>query len=121
MAQQPPLGQGPPHYRGFAITLRHTTIGRTPLDEWSARHRDLYLTTHNKYKRQIFMPSVGFKPHNPSKRAAADPRLRPCGHWDRPINNRSMCVCVCVCVCVYVYIYIYIYIRLDATIVHNSK
>jgi hypothetical protein len=31
MAQQPPLGQGP--HRGFTITLRHTTLGRTPLDE----------------------------------------------------------------------------------------
>jgi hypothetical protein len=24
----------PPHYRGFMITLRHTTLGRTYLDEW---------------------------------------------------------------------------------------
>jgi len=23
----------PPHYRGFTITLRHTTLGRIPLDE----------------------------------------------------------------------------------------
>ena len=28
-------------------TQRRTTVGRTPLDEWSARRRDLYLTTHN--------------------------------------------------------------------------
>jgi hypothetical protein len=34
-------------FRGFTITLRHTTLGRTPLDEGSARRRDLYLTTHN--------------------------------------------------------------------------
>ena len=34
MAQQPLCGQGPPHYRGFTILLRHTTLGRTPLDEW---------------------------------------------------------------------------------------
>jgi len=26
-------------------TQRRTTVGRTPLDEWSARRRDLYLTT----------------------------------------------------------------------------
>jgi hypothetical protein len=25
----------------------------------------------------------GIRTHNPSKRAAADPRLRPRGHWDR--------------------------------------
>jgi hypothetical protein len=28
-----PTGPGPYHYRGFTITLRHTTLGRTPLDE----------------------------------------------------------------------------------------
>jgi hypothetical protein len=28
-------------------TQRRTTVGRTPLDKWSARHRDFYLTTHN--------------------------------------------------------------------------
>ena len=28
-----PSGPGSPHYRGFMITLRHTTLGRTPLDE----------------------------------------------------------------------------------------
>jgi len=29
------------------MMLRNTTLGRTPLDEGSARRRDLYLTTHN--------------------------------------------------------------------------
>jgi hypothetical protein len=28
-----PRVRRPPHYRGFTITLRHTTLGRTPLDE----------------------------------------------------------------------------------------
>jgi hypothetical protein len=41
---------------------RRSTVGRTPLDEWSARRRDLYLTTHDTHNRQISMPSVGFKP-----------------------------------------------------------
>ena len=36
---------------GFSITFGHTTLGRTPLDEWSARRRDLYLTTHNTSNR----------------------------------------------------------------------
>ena len=43
-------------------TQRRTTVGRTPLDERSARHRDLYLTTHNTHNRQISMPPVGFEP-----------------------------------------------------------
>jgi hypothetical protein len=39
----------------------HTTLGRTPLDERSARRRDLYLTTHNTHKRQTSMPPAGFE------------------------------------------------------------
>ena len=57
-----PSGPGPPHYRGFTITLRHTTFGRTSLDEWSAHHRDLYLTTHNTHNRQTSVLPVGFEP-----------------------------------------------------------
>ena len=55
MVHDPLVGQGPPHYRSFTTTLRHTTLGRTPLDEWSARRRELYLTAHNTHKRQIFI------------------------------------------------------------------
>ena len=73
-----PRGPGPPHYQGFMITLRHNTLGRIPLDEWSARHRDLYLTKHSTDKRQTTNHSPGWiRSHNPSKRAAAEPRLRP--------------------------------------------
>jgi hypothetical protein len=66
-----PWGPRPPHYQGFTITLRHTTLGRTPLDEWSARRIDLYLTTHNTHNRQTSMPPVfffacpGFFPFDP--------------------------------------------------------
>jgi hypothetical protein len=45
----------------FAITLRHTTFGRVPLDEWSARRRDLYLTTHNTHKRQASITPAAFE------------------------------------------------------------
>ena len=41
---------------------RRTTFDKTPLDEWSTRQRDLYLTTHNAHNRQISMPPVGFEP-----------------------------------------------------------
>ena len=43
-------------------TQRRTTVGRTPLNEWSARRRDLYLTTHDTHNRQISMPPVGIEP-----------------------------------------------------------
>jgi hypothetical protein len=67
MAQQPLVGQGL-----FIIEasrshpVRHTTLGSTPLDERSARRRDLYLTTYNTHKRQTFMHTAGFEPTIPA-------------------------------------------------------
>jgi len=43
-------------------TQQRATVGRIPLDEWSVRRRDLYLTTHNAHNRQISMPPVGLEP-----------------------------------------------------------
>ena len=43
-------------------TQRRSTVGKTPLDEGSARRRDLYLTIHDTHNRQISMPPVGFEP-----------------------------------------------------------
>ena len=43
-------------------TQRRTTVGRTPLNEWSARRRDLYLATHNTHNRRTCMSPVGFEP-----------------------------------------------------------
>jgi hypothetical protein len=62
-----PSGPGPPHYRGFTITLRHTTLGRTPLDEWPARRIGLYMTTHNTHKRQTSMRLAGFESTIPAR------------------------------------------------------
>ena len=72
-----PRGPGLPHCRGFTITLRHTT-----LDGWSARRRDLYLTTHNTTKIQDINATGGIRIRNASKRATVDPR----GRRDR-LNN----------------------------------
>jgi len=54
-------GLDPPHYTGFTITFRHTTIGRTPLDEWPTRRRDLYMIQHNIHKRQTSMSPAGLE------------------------------------------------------------
>jgi len=56
-----PSGPGPRHYRGFTITHGHNTLGRIPLDEWSARCRGIWLTTHNTHKRQAYMPTAEFE------------------------------------------------------------
>jgi len=46
-------GHGLP-LRGFAITLTlHNTLGRTPLDGWSARRKYVCLTTHNTHKSHL--------------------------------------------------------------------
>jgi len=50
----PPGGPEPPHCQGITITLRHTTLGRTPLDEWSARrwqHTTLTIDKHACLRR----------------------------------------------------------------------
>jgi len=43
----------------------HTTLGRTPLDERSARCRNIYLTTHNMHNRETSKPPEGFEPTIP--------------------------------------------------------
>jgi hypothetical protein len=57
------------HYRGFTTTLRHTTLCRIPLDEWSAPRRD-YL--HNKQHSQH--AHGGIRTRIPSRLKAADDR-----------------------------------------------
>jgi hypothetical protein len=69
-----PIGPGLTHFRGFTITLSHTTVGRTPLDESSARRRDLYLTTHNPQKRQA---SLFQRDSNPQFQQAGGRRPSP--------------------------------------------
>jgi hypothetical protein len=75
----------PPHYRYFAIIVRHTTLGITPLDEWSAR-RKRSTWQHTTVTRERHTCPGGIRTRNPSERAAEDPRLRPCGQWDRQIS-----------------------------------
>ena len=57
-----PSGPWPPHSRDFCITQRRTTVSRIPLDKWSSRRRDLYLTTYNKPNRETSMHPLGFEP-----------------------------------------------------------
>ena len=75
-------------------TQRRTTFGRTLLDEWSARRRDLYLTTHNTHNRQISMLPVGFEP---TISASERPQTYA---LDRAATAYHI---------IYIYIYIYIY------------
>jgi len=63
-------------------TQRRITVGRTTLDEWSVRCRELYLTTHDTHPQQTNIHASGaIRTHDLSRRAAADLRLRPRGYW----------------------------------------
>jgi hypothetical protein len=74
-------------FSDLTITLRHNTIGGTPLDERSARRRDLYLTNHNTQYRETSMPRTGFQPTIPgSKRPQTHALDR---HWDWHISHIS--------------------------------
>jgi hypothetical protein len=58
-----PSGPGPPHYRSFTITLRHTTLSRTLLDKWSARRGDLSTRQHTTLTRDRHpCAPAGFEP-----------------------------------------------------------
>jgi len=58
-----------------------TTVGRTPLDEWSARRKDPYLTTNNTRNTQTNNPQQ-------SKRVAADLCLWQRGQWNQLLKHK---------------------------------
>ena len=82
LAHRPDSGSWPT-LTGLVITLVvHTTLDRTPLDEWSARRRDLYLTTQRTQQTNVHAAG-GIRTRNPNKRSTADPCLNTRGHSDR--------------------------------------
>jgi len=71
------------------ITLRHTTLSRTPGRETGPTQRPLPDNTRQSQETDIHAPG-GIRPRKSSKRAAASPSLRPRGHRvsTRPILNK---------------------------------
>jgi len=67
IAQQPIVGQDLLIIEDSrSHSVLQLTLGRTSLDEWSARRRDLYLTTHNTHNRQTSMTLAAFEPKIPA-------------------------------------------------------
>ena len=60
--QVSPIGSTCLFWLAYELFFRRATVGRIPVGEWSARRRDLCLTTHNTHNRQTSMPRVGFEP-----------------------------------------------------------
>jgi hypothetical protein len=95
-----PSGPGPPHCRGFAITLSWT---RHPGRVISPSQRRL---PHIQESQETDIHAPGrIRTHDASRRTAADPRLRQRGHRGRHYSIHST------------YIYI-IYIMADTNINH---
>jgi len=69
IAQTSPSWSGPPPdlEASGSHKVRYTTVGRTPVGKWPARHRDLYLTI---YKTQTFLLPAGFEPTIPASKRA---------------------------------------------------
>jgi hypothetical protein len=75
------IGPRPPHCWNSKITLRHTTLGRTP---WTSDRR--FLPDNTQLSEETDTDNHnGIRTRNPSKRAAADPPFRPRGHWHRQV------------------------------------
>jgi hypothetical protein len=64
MAQKPLVGQGLLVVDAWR-SHSDITLGMNPLDEWSAQHRDLYLTKYNTHKRQTSVFPPRFEPTIP--------------------------------------------------------
>jgi hypothetical protein len=83
MALQTPLGQGLLVIEdSLSRSVRHTTLGRDPLGELSARSRDLYLTKHNTHKR---MTSIPQRDSNQKSQQASGCRTTP--YTARPMGS----------------------------------
>jgi hypothetical protein len=80
MALRPNTAMASSILRFLDHNQRRTTVGRTPLDE---SQRPVPENIQHSQQTDIHGPG-GIQTQNASKRAAADPRLRPRGHWDRP-------------------------------------
>ena len=71
----------------WSRSLTHI-LGRTPLDEGSARRRDL---PHNTGKPP--MPPAGFEAAIPASERPQTHVPRPRGHWDRRVNVHNSITC----------------------------
>jgi len=82
-----PSDPEPPHGRGFTITLTSTYHTRWDSGRViSPTQRSLPDNTQDSQETDIHAPS-GIRTLNPSKRAAADPRLGRRGDWDRLVRR----------------------------------
>jgi len=78
-----PIGPGPLHLRGFQIT--HNDVPQSVGLLWTSDQLVAEASTwqHTTFTTDRNPYPGGIRTHNLSRRAAADLRFRPRGHWDR--------------------------------------
>jgi len=90
LARQPPVGQGLLIYE---VSRSHTTTHHSRNDSSgrvnSSSQRPLPDNTQHLQQTAIHAPGK-IRTHNLGRRAAADLRLRPRGHWDRLPDVRGI-------------------------------
>jgi len=74
--------------------MTHITLGRSPLDEGSARRRVLYLKTNNLHNRQISIRPAGFEPAIPASGRPQTHLLHLAATGIGELNNLSSEKCV---------------------------
>ena len=66
------------------VTRDHTHTHTHTHYRWDSTERGIGLSRNRQHSRETNIHAPGrIRTRNPSKQAAADPRLRPRGHWDR--------------------------------------
>jgi hypothetical protein len=58
---------------------------------FSPKQKPVHENTQHSQETDIHTPG-GIQTHDPSKRAAANPHLRPRGHWDRQLYFLPMVI-----------------------------
>ena len=86
-------GPRPVHYQGFMITLRHTPQSVGLLWTSDQLVADTSTWQHTTLRIDIHAPS-GVRTRNPSKRAAADSRLKPRCRWDRLLRPIAIIIII---------------------------
>jgi hypothetical protein len=77
----------PPQLWGYEITHNDTTqsVGLLCTSDQPVAETSTWQHTQHSQQTNIHAPG-GIRTRNPSRRAATDPRLRPLGLWDRPVE-----------------------------------
>jgi hypothetical protein len=90
------MGNGVFIHEIYRLHTRCTTVGRIPLDRWSVRHVDLYLSTHNTHNTQTFTPQAGFEPRNS---AGKWPYTYTLDHTATGTGIDTFCTCIVLVLC----------------------